>query len=173
MTDNIANMDVVEAVLNSNLSAYAIEKSTGISRMTITNYRKGKAKPMKMTVENAILLTEYGEKYLEENVMDAQFIYDFIDMIWEEMTEENVAVNQMEAYLEEDGDSGIRQQGTVYVDEDNVILTIPMSDFEESYCMYRNEDRDLIRDDSMNKDFKMDMLSDVKRTLKEKDIKVK
>lgn len=172
----IIDINKIKKLLASDLTGYRVSKLVDIRQQNYDKYKNGTLKIENMTLKVASQLMrviEIEEKNIDENVMHDQFVYDFLDMVWDEMTEENVTINQMEAYLEEDGDSGIRQLGTVYVDEDNILSTIPMSSFEESYCMYRNENGDLIRDESMNKYFKMDMLSNVKKRLKEKGIEVK
>ncbi|MDN6257358.1 MAG: hypothetical protein L0J33_05805 [Tetragenococcus halophilus] len=172
----IIDTEKIKDLLASEMTGYRVAQLTNVKQPMYDRYKNGETPIENMTLKVASQLMrviEIEEKNIDENVMHDQFVYDFIDMIWEEMTEENVAIYQMEAYLEENGDSGIRQLGTVYVDEDNILLTIPMSSFEESYCMYRNENGDLIRDESMNKYFKMDMLSNVKKRLKEKGIEVK
>lgn len=89
-----ADMDVVESILNSDISAYEIEKRTGISRMTITNYRNKKADPEKMTVLNAIKLTRFGkelrkkelEKILSENKNDSVARYEY-DILQDELSD--------------------------------------------------------------------------------------
>lgn len=60
----IINIEEIEKLIfNLSISAYRIEKETGISRMTITNYRNGIANMEKMTVSNAMKL----QKMIEEN----------------------------------------------------------------------------------------------------------
>lgn len=59
----IINTSKIEELLfNDSISAYSIEKETGISRMTITNYRNGVSDFENMTVTNAIKLQELVNK---------------------------------------------------------------------------------------------------------------
>lgn len=55
-----ADMAKISALLYSDISDYRIAKDTGISRMSIGNFRNQKSDIVKMPVYNAILLTEYA-----------------------------------------------------------------------------------------------------------------
>lgn len=48
-------------LLNSDISAYQIEKNTGISRMAIGNLKNGTSDVSKMIVKNAYTLSEYAK----------------------------------------------------------------------------------------------------------------
>ncbi|MBO0432820.1 hypothetical protein [Enterococcus sp. DIV0660C] len=62
----IIDTDSIQKLMDSNLSAYSIEKDTGVSRMTITNYRKGSANILNMSLDKAIKLQEFWEEYIME-----------------------------------------------------------------------------------------------------------
>lgn len=48
-------------LLNSDVSAYQIEKNTGISRMAIGNLKNGTSEVSKMVASNAYILSEYAK----------------------------------------------------------------------------------------------------------------
>lgn len=50
----------IQRLLNSDISAYKIEKDTGVSRMTLTNIKNGKADLLKLQLRNAVLLSDYA-----------------------------------------------------------------------------------------------------------------
>lgn len=56
----IIDTDLIKKLINSNLSAYEIEQKTGVSRMTITNYRNKKASLDKMHLGSAEKLYKYA-----------------------------------------------------------------------------------------------------------------
>lgn len=56
------DLDIVKELIDSDVSAYQIEKDLKISRMMISNYRNDPKKLLKMSVENAIKLQEYQIK---------------------------------------------------------------------------------------------------------------
>lgn len=61
------NIKKVQAVINSNITAYEIEKQTGISRAQIGNYRNGKHDIMNMSLNNALKLQNYYEEEMAMN----------------------------------------------------------------------------------------------------------
>lgn len=60
---------IEELIFSESISAYSIEKETGVSRMTITNYRNGVSDFENMTLTNAMKLQELINKLEEENIM--------------------------------------------------------------------------------------------------------
>lgn len=54
------DISAVHRLLNSDISAYKIEKDTGVSRMTLTNIKNGKADLLKLQLRNAVLLSNYA-----------------------------------------------------------------------------------------------------------------
>lgn len=64
---SIVNIDNIQALIESDISAWQIEKETGISRMNITNYRNGKGEIVNMSLANAIKLSEYWENICQKN----------------------------------------------------------------------------------------------------------
>lgn len=52
----------IKKLIDSRIPAYTIEKETGVSRATLSNYRTGKADVMKMTLENGLKLSKYQEE---------------------------------------------------------------------------------------------------------------
>ncbi|MDT2735307.1 hypothetical protein P7H24_12615 [Enterococcus thailandicus] len=62
----IIDTNKIQALFDSKISAYAIEKDTDIRRMTITNYRNGKADILNMSLDKAIKLQEFWEEYIME-----------------------------------------------------------------------------------------------------------
>lgn len=57
----IIDFQKVLKLLNSDISAYQIEKNTGISRMAIGNLKNGTSDVSKMIVKNAYTLSEYAK----------------------------------------------------------------------------------------------------------------
>lgn len=47
-------------LIDNGISAYQIEKDTGVSRMTLTNIKNGKADLLKLQLKNAVLLSDYA-----------------------------------------------------------------------------------------------------------------
>ena len=64
MENTIANLKLIEVLLNSKVSAYEIETKTGITRTTISNLRTGKAKIEKMELITAIKLTRFSNSQI-------------------------------------------------------------------------------------------------------------
>lgn len=62
----IIDTNKIQALFDSKVSAYAIEKDTDIRRMTITNYRNGKADILNMSLDKAIKLQKFWEEYIME-----------------------------------------------------------------------------------------------------------
>lgn len=56
------NTENIKKLIASDVSAYQIEKETGVSRMTITNYRNNKSNLMNMSLENGRKLSNYWEE---------------------------------------------------------------------------------------------------------------
>lgn len=73
----------------------------------------------------------------------------------------------MEAVLYKDGDNWIRQQGSRGVDEEDIVYTLPLSFsyWGDSYFMYRNEDEDVVKDQSMKECFVEDIETQVREEL--------
>ncbi len=61
----IIDTNIIKKLLYSSESAYSIEAETGISRMTITNYRNGKADYNNMSLKNAITLYAYAKEIFD------------------------------------------------------------------------------------------------------------
>ncbi|OJG33256.1 hypothetical protein RV01_GL002432 [Enterococcus dispar] len=57
----IIDFQKVLKLLNSDVSAYQIEKHTGISRVAIGNLKNGTSEVSKMIVKNAYTLSEYAK----------------------------------------------------------------------------------------------------------------
>lgn len=91
-----------------------------------------------------------------------QGITNYLEEVWNNITWEG-----MEAVLYKDGDNWIRQQGSRGVDEEDVVYTLPLSFsyWGDSYFMYRNEDEDVVKDQSMKDGFIEDMESQVRKEL--------
>ncbi|MFB8449871.1 hypothetical protein [Enterococcus thailandicus] len=77
----IIDTSSIQKLIDSNLSAYSIEKDTGVSRMTITNYRKGNANILNMSLDKAIKLQEFWEEYIME---EYQSLKEFIEHDYQE-----------------------------------------------------------------------------------------
>lgn len=60
--DTTADIELINELLASDLSAYRIAEVTGISRTTITNYRNGKSSIGNMALSSAIALTNMSKK---------------------------------------------------------------------------------------------------------------
>lgn len=70
MENTIADLKLVEVLLNSEVSAYEIEAKTGVTRMTISNLRTGKANVEKMELMTAIKLTRFSKNQIRINSTD-------------------------------------------------------------------------------------------------------
>lgn len=53
----------IRIVLDSDETSYAIEKETGISRASISRYRRGQLGSINMTIETAQKFEKFGIKY--------------------------------------------------------------------------------------------------------------
>lgn len=62
--ENIANMKLVELLLESEVTAYEVEKKTGITRMAISKYRNGQSQVINMPLGVAIKLTEFAQNQI-------------------------------------------------------------------------------------------------------------
>ncbi|KRL02535.1 hypothetical protein [Liquorilactobacillus capillatus] len=58
----IADPDMIQKLLNSDLSGWKIEKETGVSRNAILEMRHGRRKIKNLRLETAIKLTAYASK---------------------------------------------------------------------------------------------------------------
>lgn len=94
--------------------------------------------------------------------MNKENINNFVKEIWD-----NIAWEGMEAVLYKDGDNWTRQQGSKGIDEEDVLYKLPLSFsyWGDSYFMSPNEEGDLMKDESMKKDFIEDMTSQIKMDL--------
>lgn len=91
--------------------------------------------------------------------MNKEKIRQFVENeIWENLLWEN-----MEAVLFKDGDTWTRQEGSIAVDEENVIYTIPLSFsyWSESYAVERNENDEFIKDETIKEEFIDDTTDDI------------
>ncbi|MDN6409503.1 MAG: hypothetical protein L0J76_05280 [Tetragenococcus halophilus] len=91
-----------------------------------------------------------------------QHIKNFVEEVWN-----NINWEGMEAVLYKDGDNWIRQQGSRGVDEEDIVYTLPLSFsyWGDSYFMYRNEDEDVVKDQSMKECFVEDIETQVREEL--------
>lgn len=64
MENNIANLQLIDVLLKSSVSAYQIEAKTGVPRMTISNLRNGKSHIEKMELMTAIKLTKFSQNQI-------------------------------------------------------------------------------------------------------------
>lgn len=89
-------------------------------------------------------------------------IKKFLEEVWD-----NLFWQGMEAVLYKDGDNWIRQQGSRGVDEEDIVYTLPLSFsyWGDSYFMYRNEDEDVVKDQSMKECFVEDIETQVREEL--------
>lgn len=55
----VADKSSIEELIKSSITAYQIEKDTGVSRTTISRIRTGKASIENLSFENAAKLTDY------------------------------------------------------------------------------------------------------------------
>ena len=69
-------MKNIESLIESDISGPMIESATGVSRMTISNYRNKKSDFKKMTLEKAIKLNDYWlsqpGSFTDDNKDDSQ-----------------------------------------------------------------------------------------------------
>lgn len=71
----LINTDIIQKLIGSDeVSAYEIEQATGISRMTIGNYRNGKARLEKMHLGSAEKLYKFA---LEKEMDKMDFVIDY------------------------------------------------------------------------------------------------
>lgn len=70
MENTIADLKLVEVLINSDLSAYQIEAKTGVTRQTISNLRTGKASVEKLELMTAIKLTKFSKNQIRINSTD-------------------------------------------------------------------------------------------------------
>lgn len=89
-------------------------------------------------------------------------IKEFVEEAWDGLFWEG-----MEIVLYKDGDNWTRQQGSQGSDENEIIYTLPLSlDYwADSYFMHRDEDGDVVKDETMKLDFMEDMTNQVKQDL--------
>lgn len=60
----IADLQLIKVLLESNLSAYEIERKTGVTRTIISKYRSGKSSLDNIRMKSAIALTTFSEKQI-------------------------------------------------------------------------------------------------------------
>lgn len=91
--------------------------------------------------------------------MNKEVIKTFVkEEIWE-----NIIWEGMEAILYNDGDTWTRQEGSTGIDEDDIIYKVPLSFYywSDSYVLAKNEDEDLVKDESMKEYFINDMTNQI------------
>lgn len=91
--------------------------------------------------------------------MNKEAIKTFVEEeIWE-----NIIWEGMEAILYSDGDTWTRQEGSAGIDEDDIIYKVPLSFYywSDSYVLAKNEDEDLVKDESVKKYFINDMTNQI------------
>ena len=64
MTNQIANLKLIEVLLNSEISDYRIEEKTGVSRSTIGKIKNGKSSIGNLTLNSAIALSSFAENQI-------------------------------------------------------------------------------------------------------------
>lgn len=86
-------------------------------------------------------------------------INSYLNEVWN-----NLFWEGMEAVLYGNGEIWVRQQGTSAWDEADILYTLPLTldHWADSYFMYRDEDGDLMKDESMKEDFIEDMTRQIK-----------
>ena len=94
--------------------------------------------------------------------MKQEDLKNFLEEAWE-----NITWKGMEIVLYKDGDNWTREEGSVGIDEEDVIYTVALdlNYWADSYFMYRDEDGDVIKDETMKKDFLEDMEEEIKQEL--------
>ncbi|HFI0463199.1 TPA: hypothetical protein ACGO1T_000543 [Streptococcus suis] len=106
-----------------NNSRYAIEKETGIRQTTLSNYANGATDVIKMSLDNAIKITNYATKMKEENKM---------------METRYETVKQVMDWESNDGQIEFFAHGeTVRIPEEDMIEELQYSIDEDGY-MYDN-----------------------------------
>lgn len=91
--------------------------------------------------------------------MNKEVIKTFVkEEIWE-----NIIWEGMEAILYNDGDTWTRQKGSTGIDEDDIIYKVPLSFYywSDSYVLAKNEDEDLVKDESVKEYFINDMTNQI------------
>ena len=61
MVNNIADLELIKCLLDTK-TGYRISKDTGIGETTISKWTTGKTPLLKMSLENAIKLTNYAKE---------------------------------------------------------------------------------------------------------------
>lgn len=155
----IIDTDKIQKLLNSDLTSYRAAQLTKVKQPVYYRYQKGQTPLENMTLKVANELMKIIN--LEENKM-GKGIKKFLEEVWENITWEG-----MEVVLYKDGDNWTRQQGTRGIDEEDVIYTLPLdlNYWADSYFMYRDEDDDVVKDESMKEDFMEYMESQVRKEL--------
>lgn len=155
----IIDTDKIRKLLNSNLTSYRVAQLTKVKQPVYYRYQKGQTPLENMTLKVASELMKIVE--MEENTMD-KGVKNFLEEVWGNITWES-----METALYKDGDNWTRQQGSQGIDEEDVIYTLPLdlNYWADSYFMYRDEDGDVVKDETMKKDFMEDMESQVRKEL--------
>lgn len=94
--------------------------------------------------------------------MKQEDLKNFVEEVWN-----NINWEGMEAVLYKDGSNWIRQQGSRGVDEEDVIYKLPLSFnyWADSYFMSPDDDGDIVKDESMKRDFMDDMERQIKQEL--------
>lgn len=102
------DIEKVRAVINSDTTAYEIEKQTGISRSQIGNYRSGKHDIMNMTLNNALKLQNYieGEVKMENHFIKKELGHlftteeaaiEFANIYWNEL-KDSARTSEIDTY---------------------------------------------------------------------------
>ncbi|HFI0683374.1 TPA: hypothetical protein ACGO1T_001835 [Streptococcus suis] len=86
---NIYSPEELLRFITSN-SRYAIEKHTGIRQTTLSNYVNGSTQITKMSLENAIKITNYALKIQEENKMKEQISKLIEDLLNDDRENDNL-----------------------------------------------------------------------------------
>lgn len=63
----IIDTDKIQQLLDSDISAYKIEKMTGVTRSNISLYRTKATKILNMNLDKAIKLQKFWEEYKDQN----------------------------------------------------------------------------------------------------------
>lgn len=149
----------IKKLLDSDITSYRVAQLTNVKQPVYYRYQKGQTPVENMTLKVANELMKLIN--LEEKNMD-KGIKNFLEEVWENITWEG-----METVLYKDGDNWTRQEGSVGIDEEDVIYKLPLdlNYWADSYFMYRNEDEDVVKDETMKKDFMEDMESQVRKEL--------
>ncbi|QXN86275.1 hypothetical protein KV134_08680 [Tetragenococcus halophilus] len=155
----IIDINKIKKLLASDMTSYRVAQLTNVKQPVYYRYQTGQTPVENMTLKTAKELMKLIN--LEENTMD-KGVKNFLEEVWENITWEG-----METVLYKDGDNWTRQQGSQGIDEEDVIYTLPLdlNYWADSYFMYQDEDGNVVKDETIKKDFKMDMLGQVKRDL--------